>query len=104
MPPCTKRMGRHPSLRNRALNARKGVEHYWALGVNYILGQVIGHYKMAFPVHFQAGLRREAALRVEAACDRRKSALVKAYKAAFFLRRHSSAVISQISDGKRPET
>ena len=55
-------------------------------------------------MHLQGGLCQEATLVGRDTGDRRKPALVKAYKDAFSRRNHSSAVISQISDGKRPET
>jgi hypothetical protein len=83
----------------------QGSETLIGTGVNYLLGQVTGQRKRTFPLIFQGraspGNQPWAGT---GASDRRKPALVKAYKGAFLRRHHSSTVISQISDGNRPET
>jgi hypothetical protein len=86
------------------LKSSQGSETLFSTGVKYLLGQGIGTLQKRRSAHFKAGLRREATLVGEDASDRWKPTLVKAYKDAFSRRRHSSAVISHISEGKRPET
>jgi hypothetical protein len=83
----------------------QGSETLIGTGVNYLLGQVTGQRKRTFPLIFQGRASPGNQLWAGAgAGDRRKPALVKAYKGAFLRRHHSSTVISQISDGNRPET
>src|SRR6478609_2169970 len=97
-------MGRHPSLRNRALNARKGVKHYSAPESIIYWVRLSGRTGLTAFRLIRPGSAGKRPWRWRRQVTDGKSALVKAYQADFFLRRHSSAVISQISDGKRPET